>query len=117
MLGHVLDGHVPRQVQGIALEGAGVALLGVGEAELDLTHVAAGEAEDARHLESMKAGLPPMGTVRKVRSTPPWAQTLSVPQCGAAEAFAGLSMRKVTRPSCEVLADMVVADEAEGVIQ
>ena len=36
VLGHVLDGHVPGQLQGVALEGAGVAFLGIGEAELDL---------------------------------------------------------------------------------
>ena len=70
VLGHVLDGHVPRQLQGVALEGAGVVLLGIGKADLDLP---AGRSRSSGpgHLEVQQAGLPPMGTVRKVRSTPP----------------------------------------------
>ena len=47
-MGHVADGHAPRQLQGVALEGLGVAPPRVGEGDLDLAHHATGLAFDAR---------------------------------------------------------------------
>ena len=46
--GHVADGHARRQLQGVALEGLGVAPPRVGEGDLDLAHHATGLAFDAR---------------------------------------------------------------------
>ena len=51
MLGHVLDGHVLRQLQDVPFEGAAVVLLGVGKTQLDLPCQAAVETVDPRHLE------------------------------------------------------------------
>ena len=36
VLGNILDGHVPRQLQGVTLKGFGIADTGIGEADLDL---------------------------------------------------------------------------------
>jgi hypothetical protein len=54
VFGHVLDGHVLGQVQDVTLEGAGVVLLGVGEAELDLPHPAAVEAAHSGDREAQQ---------------------------------------------------------------
>ena len=54
VLGHVLDGHLPGQVQSVALEGAGVAFLGIGKADLHLAHAVADGAPDTGHVESQE---------------------------------------------------------------
>src|SRR5262249_28779520 len=47
VMGDVLDGHAPGQLQGVASEGLGVAPPGVGEGDIDLADGAAGRAFDA----------------------------------------------------------------------
>jgi hypothetical protein len=55
MVGHVEDGHVPGQLQGVALERLGVAAPHVGEGHLDLAHhptVLTGHARDGKDHDS-----------------------------------------------------------------
>src|SRR5579863_1263689 len=51
VLGHILDGHEPRQFENVAFEGTGIVLLGVGEAQSHLADLATVEAKDARDLD------------------------------------------------------------------
>src|ERR1700722_7101923 len=51
MGGDILDGHVPREFQGITFEGTGVVFLGVGEVDFDLAGLATRGAVDAWQLE------------------------------------------------------------------
>lgn len=46
MTGHVLDGHVAAQLQGVTLEAFGVGAPGVGKTDLGLSYHLTGEAED-----------------------------------------------------------------------
>jgi hypothetical protein len=99
MLGHVLDGHVPRQIEGVALEGAGVVLIGFGEAQLDLAHAAAGEAQDARHLELEQHGLGADRHGAEGALGAAQRPVASLPQQEQRRRSRGLSMRKITWPS------------------
>jgi hypothetical protein len=54
---HVLDGHVRGEIQGVTLEGVGVAFLRVGERHGDLTSHAASLALHARDLEQYARAL------------------------------------------------------------
>src|SRR5262249_49807962 len=49
VVGHRLDGHVLRQLQSVALEGAGVAAARVGKGHIHLADGATGQAADALH--------------------------------------------------------------------
>jgi hypothetical protein len=117
VLGHVLDGHVPRQVQDVALEGAGVVLVGIGEAQLDLAGPLTVEAIDARHLERQQRR---PGTDRH-QAEGAFDATLS-PDFGratvrAAPALAWLLDAEDDPALTKVLAYVTVADQAEAVIQ
>ena len=118
VLGHVLDGHVPGQVQGITLEGTGVAFLGVGETDLHL----ADRAADRSTRRGARPGSPRSACGRWARCGrcvrgARWSQTSAQPHCGAAQAFAGLFDAEGHLASLEMLADIVVANDAEGVVQ
>ncbi len=58
-----------------------------------------------------------MGTVRKVRRWWPRIHTPPRSRTGAAQALAGVLDPEVHVPLLEVLANVVVADDTEGVIQ
>ena len=117
VLGHVLNGHQARQVEDIAFERAGAAFLGIGEAQLDLPDHATGEAEDAGHLELHEGWLGADGNHAKGAFDAPLAPGLAGAALGAAVAFARFLDAKRHLPLLEGLADVVVADNAEAVIQ
>ena len=56
VLGDIADGHAATQIQGVALEGGGVAASRVGERDLDLSHDATGLAFDARDGQDHEGG-------------------------------------------------------------
>src|SRR5262249_32098156 len=113
----VLDGHVPRQLQGVALEGAGVALLGLGEGDLHLANLPAGKAIDPGHWEVDQNGFATNrdGAEGAVHASlgPDFLGTA----LGATPAFAGLFDVEGHGALLELLANRTVADEAKGVIQ
>src|ERR1035438_4069407 len=56
MIGDILDGHEPGEVESIVREGMGVMFLGIRKGDLDLACLATVEAEDARHGEVDEGG-------------------------------------------------------------
>ena len=80
VMGDVLDGHAPRQLQDVALEGLGVAAARVGEGDLDLADPPAGATFDARDREGHGVLRLPMGRARKRRSAWPREMTSREPQ-------------------------------------
>jgi hypothetical protein len=117
MIGNILDGHEPRQFEGIAFEGAGVMLLGIGETDLDLADLAAGQAQHAWHLELDE------GRLLADRQRPESAFDAALgpdilgAAMGTAKAFAGLFNAKRRDARIDKLADVAVADNAEAMIQ
>ena len=118
MVGDILDGHVPGQFQGIAFEGTGVVLLGVGEGDFDLADLAAVEAANARHLEFDEGGLVADGQRAKgafdAALGPDRRRSRSASSAGVRGA---VRCGRWSCPASKVLADIAVADEAEAVIQ
>jgi hypothetical protein len=117
VLGHVLDGHVPGQIQGVALEGAGVAFLGIGEADLDLTHAVTDRTPDPGHVQGYESGF---GTDRHgaecafLMAANPDVLAAAL---RTAEPLTRLFDAEGHFPSVELLASILVANDTEGVIQ
>jgi hypothetical protein len=117
MFGHILDGHVAGQFQDITLEGAGVVLLGVGKAEFDLADLTTAKAQQAWNLEADEGGFAADGQGVENAFDAALVPDLSRAAVRAALAFAGLFDAKGHLTSLECLTDIVVANEAEGVVQ
>jgi hypothetical protein len=117
VVGHVLGGHELRQFQDVALEGAGVALLGLGEGDLDLADRATGEAKDAGHLELDEGRLAADGQRAEGAFDAALVPDVGRAALGAAEPFAGLFDAEGHLALLERLADFVVAADAEGMVQ
>jgi hypothetical protein len=117
VLGHVLDGHVLRQFQGIALEGPRVVLLGVGKAQFDLPTVAARETEQARHLEGEDHRLAAnrQGAKGAFDATP--QPNVVGAAVAAAEVLAGPVDAKGHATVLEGLVNIVIAMQPKGVVQ
>ena len=117
MVGDVLNRHVLQQVEGIACKDMGVVLLGVGEVDLHLAGFIAVVAEDARHLEVDEGGSAANRRGVKGAFDAALGPDVGGAAQGAAEAFAWLLDAKGGQAGLEGLADIVVADDAEAVIQ
>src|ERR1700674_941250 len=117
MVGDILDGHEPREIAGIAFEGAGVMFLGIGKGDLDLANLAAGEAQDARHPEGDEGGLVADGQRPKVALDAALGPNLVGAAMRAAKALSRLFDAEGGHARLEVLADVAVADDPEAVIQ
>ncbi len=117
VLGNRLDGHVTRQIEGITLEGPRVTLARVGEAQLDLADVAAGEAPDPRHLEFDLHGLGADGHGAKRPGNAPLGPHVIGTTGRAAELVAGLTDAEGDPPPLERRTDVAVAAQSEGVVQ
>jgi len=65
------DGHAAAQLQGVALEGVGVAAPRVGEGDLDLSHDTTGLAFDARDGQDYEGGAAPDGQGSEAALDPP----------------------------------------------
>lgn len=117
MFGNILDGHEMRQFQSIALEGASVMLLGVGESELDLANLAARKAQHARHFELDERRL----LADRQRPEGAFDAALGPDVLGAAmraaQSLAWLFDAKRGDARLDNLADVAVADDAEAVLQ
>jgi hypothetical protein len=117
VVGHVLDGHVPRQFQGVALEGPGIAFLGVGESDFHLANAVTDGAPDPGDIQGHEGRL---GANRHgaegalfVSADP---DILAV-ALRAAQAVTRLFDAEGHVALVEVLAAIVVANDAEGVVQ
>ena len=117
VLGHVEDGHVARQLQDVALEGAGVVLFGVGEADLGLADRAAVQAAQPGHGEAQQHGLAADGRQAEGAVHAAVGPDVGRAALGAAPALAGLFDVEDHLTLAELLANIAVADEAEAVIQ
>jgi hypothetical protein len=117
VFGHVLDGHQPRQVQDVAFESTGVALHGIGEAQLHLTDLATVEAKNARDLQ-----LQPHGLGADRHGVERAFDTSLIPDLGGAARRATMAFPRLFdvegHPTAlEGLLDVTVANEAKGVVQ
>src|SRR5688572_9945918 len=117
VLGHVLDGHVLRQFQGIAFEGTRVMLAWIGKAQLHLPHLAAGETQDARHLQSHLYRLGANGHSAEGSFDASLGPNVAVAAVGAAQTLARPLDGKGHLTSLEGLSNIAISHEAEGVIQ
>jgi hypothetical protein len=92
-------------------------LLGVGEAELDLAYLVAGEAAEPRHfeLELHRFGLHGQSTESALHAA--LNPDLVTAAAGTAQAFARLIDAEDHVALLEALAAVVIAGEAEGVVQ
>jgi hypothetical protein len=117
VLGHVLDSRAPGQFQDVTLEGAGVVFLGVGEADLDLPDHAAVQAAHAGHgeLQQHRLGADRGQAEGAVHAS--LGPNLGRAAVGATQAFARLFDMEDHLTLTEFLANVVVADQAEGVIK
>src|SRR5262249_26760451 len=114
---HVADGHAAPQLQGVALEGFGIAAARVGEGDLDLAHDATGVAFDARDGQHDEGRALADGRGPEAPRDPAARLDLLRPAGGAA---AGLGLLVDGEDRFAVLvvgAGVVVAANAEGVIQ
>ena len=117
MLGDVADCHAARQLQGIALEGVGVAAPRVGEGDLDLAHDATILAFDARDGQDDEGGASadghgPEAPLDVATRLDLWRSA------GGATAGLGLLVDGEDRLAVLVVgAGVLVAADAEGVIQ
>jgi hypothetical protein len=116
MLGDVLDGHVPAQFQGVALEGASVAAAGFGEGHLDLADVAAGEAQHARHREAQEGGPLADGQGAEGAFLAALGPDVGRAADGTAEALAGLLDGEGHAALLEMATEVAVALQTEGVV-
>ncbi len=117
VLGDILDGHEPRQVEDVAFEGTRVVLARVGEAELHLANLTAFEAQDARDLEPQ---LHRLGTDRhglEGAFDAALIPDLDRAAVGAAMPFPRQFDAEGHPSPLEGLVDVTVANEAEGVVQ
>ena len=115
--GHVLDGHMAAQLQGVALEGAGVAAARVGEGDLDLADQATVLAFDARDGQDDDRGA---GADGHGAETPLDVAARDDPGRAAGGAAAGLGLLVDREDRLAVLvvgASVLVAADAEGVVQ
>jgi hypothetical protein len=112
-----LDGHVPRQVQGVPLERPGVVLFGVCEPQLDLADVLAFETEEPRHLELEEHRLGPDGHGAEGPVDAPLGPDLGAAAVGAPQAVPGFLDANDHPPRLEPLAAIAIADQTEAVIQ
>ena len=99
VMGDVVDGHAPRQLQDVALEGLGVAAPGVGEGDLDLAHRAAGRTFDPRDRQGDGRLAAADGQGRKRRSAWPREMTSREPQAEQRQSSGSWRMVKITAPS------------------
>lgn len=99
------------------IAGAGVVLLGVGEAELDLAGLAAAGTPDARHLEVDGDGLGADGHGAEGALDAPLGPDVLGAAGRAAEPLAGLFDAEAHAASYEVLADVAVASQTEAVVE
>jgi len=99
------------------LEGAGVTLLGVGKADLALAHAVADGAPDAGHVEGQEGRFAADGDHAEGAFLVAADPDVVAAALRAAEAFPGLADAERHLPLLESLADIVVADDAEAVIE
>lgn len=112
-----LDGHVPRQFQGAAFEGPGVAPAGRGETEPDLAGDAARKAENPRHVKLNLDGLGANGQGAEGPFDRALAPNAIAAAGGAAQPVAGLANTEPHSALPERTVDVLVADQTEGVIK
>ena len=92
-------------------------LLGIREGDLDLANLAAGEAQDAWHLELDEGRLLADRQRPEGAFDAPLGPDLLGPAMGAAQSFAWLFDAKRGDAGLDDLADVAVADDAEAMIQ
>src|SRR4051794_17226442 len=114
---HVADGHAAAQLQGISLEGLGVAASRVGERDLDLAHDAAGEAFDAWDGQDDQGGAVADGDGPEAALDLAARLDLGRAAGGAAAGLGFLADGEDRGAVLVVSASVVVAADAEGVIQ
>jgi hypothetical protein len=117
VLGHVLDSHVPAQLQGVALEGAGVAAAGLGEGHLDLADVAAREAQDAWHRKAQERGPVTDGQGTEGAFVAALGPDVGRAAHGTVEAWARLLDGEGDAALLEVTAHVAIALQPEGMVQ
>ena len=117
MLGDILDGHVPRQFQGIALEGMGVAPPRFGEADLHLTYELAIVTLHTRNLHEDMGLLAADGKAVEQTMFPAVGRDVLRPTGGTAECVTILRDRDHHFPLEEVGAHITVATNAKRMIQ
>src|SRR5262249_53826077 len=117
VMGDVLDGHVAEQLQGVALEGLGVAAPRVGEGDLDLADGATGAALDAGDGEDDGGGSAADGQ-RAEAALGVAAGGDVAGAAGRAAAVAGVLDDGEDHLAIGIFgADVVVAADAEGMVQ
>ena len=117
VMGHIADGHPPRQLQSVALKGLGVAAPGVGEGDFDLADGAAGGALDARDGQDDGGGVAADGQAAEAALGVAARDDL-VGTAGRAPAVVGvLGDGEDHFATLIVGADVVVTADAEGVVQ
>src|SRR5262249_10353135 len=115
--GHGLDGHVLRQLQGVALEGAGVAAARVGEGHVHLADGATGRATDALHGQGDGHGPTADGHGPEAALDLAAADDPAAAAGGAAPVLGALADGERHGALGVVGLDVVVAADGEGVVQ
>jgi len=117
MVGNIPNGHASGQFDGVAFQGVGVVLLGIGKGDLDLAMFATSAAPEAWHFEVDVGRLFADGEGPKGAFDAALGPDVMGTAVGAAEAIAWLLDAKVGRILDEVLANLVVADDTETAIE
>jgi hypothetical protein len=117
MPGDGLERHVLGEVEDVAFEGAGVASARGGEGEVDLACGAALEAEDAWDVEVNDDGFGANGDGAKFARDGALLPDVGAMAGGACEALAVLGDMEMDAALAKLGAEVVVAAEAEGVIE
>src|SRR5262249_30904239 len=117
VMGHIEDGHAPRQFQDVALEGLGGALPGFGEGDLDLTDQATGSAFDPRAGQLHDGGPAADGQPAEAAALGAAGDDVAAAAGGAAAVGGILSDGEVHLAALVVGADVVIATDAEGMVQ
>ena len=117
VMGDVADGHAARQLQDVSLEGPGVAPPRVGEGDLDLAHQATGPAFDARDRQDDGGGPAADGQGPEAALGVAAGDDLAG-AAGRAAAVVGVLVDGEDHLAALIVgADVLVAADAEGVIQ
>ena len=117
MLGDILDGHVPRQLQGIALERPRVPLHGIGEPDFHLPGQTALSAINPRHIEANHDGLTADRHGPKLAFDVAMHPELIALASGTAKPFPRLLDAQDDSPAVELRVNVPVAADAKGVIE
>ena len=115
--GDIEDGHAPGQLQDVSLEGLGVAASGIGEGDLDLAHQATFQAFDA--WDGQDHGGHPAADRQGAESAPDvTARRDLTAAADRTSAIVVVLLDSEDHLAADVVgADVVIAADAEGVIQ